>query len=226
MSEKHSGRAEKRSQLYLQNLINKYPEIFDSELSKQLGREIKVNWVSPIEADNYREYRDSAFLKKLGIKNICDSQRPLSDFWPDKGAHWDALGKFDSQVFIVEAKGHIEEIVSPGTGATDPNSLKQIQAALQETKKFLRIKSEYDWSKTLYQYANRLAHLYYLRECCKIDAFLIFLYFTNDTSWDDYGTEYGWKCAELVVHKILGIPAKNKLSKYIRNIYIDVDKLI
>lgn len=165
-------------------------------------------------------------MKKLGIKNICDSQRPLSDFWPDKGAHWDALGKFDSQVFIVEAKGHIEEIVSPGTGATDPNSLKQIQAALQETKKFLRIKSEYDWSKTLYQYANRLAHLYYLRECCKIDAFLIFLYFTNDTSWNDYGTEYGWKCAELVVHKILGIPAKHKLSKYIRNIYIDVDKLI
>ena len=58
MSEKHSGRAEKGRKLYLQNLINKYPEIFDSELSKQLGREIKVNWVSPIEADNYREYRD------------------------------------------------------------------------------------------------------------------------------------------------------------------------
>ena len=34
MAEKHSGRAEKGSQLYLQNLINRYPEIFDSELSK------------------------------------------------------------------------------------------------------------------------------------------------------------------------------------------------
>lgn len=220
-TEEHSGRATKGSQFYLQNLINKYPDL----INKELGEKITVDWVSPLESDDYREYKDEDFLEKLGIREQCDSLRKLKTFWPKNGAHWDALGKADKTVFIVEAKGHIEEIVSPKSCATSLKSIKLIKKSLQETKDYLNIKSDYDWSKTFYQYANRLAHLYYLRECCKIDAHLVFIYFTEDKTWDDYGTEYGWKCAEIVVNKILGIPKNHKLSKFIHNIYIDVNQI-
>lgn len=223
MVEKHYGMV--GSQLHLQNLINKYPQMLNDELSRKLNKKMNIEWVSPLAIEGFKEYKDDDFLKKLDIKDKCDLKRPLKDFWPENGAHWDALGKTDEEVFIVEAKGHIEEIISPESGAKNPESIKKIRNALQETKDFLNVKSEYDWSKTLYQYANRLAHLYYLKECCEVNAHLIFIYFTEDKSWEDYGTEYGWKCAEIVVHKILGLPKQHKLSKYIHNVYIDVNRL-
>jgi len=37
-----------------------------------------------------------------------------------------------------------------------------------------------DWLGRLYQSANRLAYLYFLREIGKIDAFLANVYFTGD----------------------------------------------
>ena len=37
-----------------------------------------------------------------------------------------------------------------------------------------------DWSHCFYQYANRLAHLYLLRESNGLDAFLVFVYFVDD----------------------------------------------
>ena len=33
-----------------------------------------------------------------------------------------------------------------------------------------------------YQYANRLAHLYFLKELNKVDAALVFIYFVGDTT--------------------------------------------
>ena len=53
MSEKHSGRAEKGSQLYLQNLINKYPEIFDDELSSKCYESQKLKYNLENEFEYY-----------------------------------------------------------------------------------------------------------------------------------------------------------------------------
>ena len=40
-----------------------------------------------------------------------------------------------------------------------------------------------------YQYANRLAHLYSLRQMNDIDAYLVFVYFLNDPDLDGPHTE-------------------------------------
>ena len=60
-------------------------------------------------------------------------------------------------------------------------SLDQIRKSLNKTKTNLKIKDPTDWMRKFYQYTNRLAHLYYLREN-NVAAFLIFIYFINDTS--------------------------------------------
>ena len=46
----------------------------------------------------------------------------------------------------------------------------------------MRVTSTTDWTKCFYQYANRLAHLYFLKELNGIDAALVFVYFTGDTT--------------------------------------------
>lgn len=55
-------------------------------------------------------------------------------------------------------------MVSSGTSAKNPQSIKKIENSLNEVKKYLSISDSIDWTGTFYQYVNRIAHLYYLRE--------------------------------------------------------------
>ena len=87
----------------------------------------------------------------------------------------------DSQVILIEAKANVPELKSPGTKAK-LLSKDLIQKSLLEVKQYLEISKGVDWSSTYYQYTNRIAHLFYLREKCKIPAYLINIYFVNDQS--------------------------------------------
>jgi len=107
----------------LQVAINVKKKYLDAEISKVIGKQMKINWKSPLQSDNYAEYRDRDFLKMLGILNkIKDS---LSNFWSDNGPQWDALGVSGDELILVEAKANIPEMVSHGTGAKIPNQLKK-----------------------------------------------------------------------------------------------------
>lgn len=57
-----------------------------------------------------------------------------------------------------------------------------INRALRDTKKFFEVTDGKGWLDEFYQYANRLAHLYFLREICRVDAKLIFVYFCDDST--------------------------------------------
>jgi len=151
---------------------------------------MKINWKSPLQSDNYAEYRDRDFLKMLGILNkIKDS---LSNFWSDNGPQWDALGVSGDELILVEAKANIPEMVSHGTGAKNPQSIKKIRNSLDEVKKYLNINNGIDWTRTFFQYTNRIAHLYYLREKNKIKAHLLFIYFINDATVQGTKTKDEW----------------------------------
>ena len=78
-------------------------------------------------------------------------------------------------------------------------------------------------TQSFYQYLNRLAHLYLLRRLNNIPAYLVFVYFINDhthipTSRDE------WDGALEIVDSLLGTH-KHKLSKYIIDGFIDVEKM-
>jgi len=208
----------------LQDAINKKKKYFDAEISKVIGKQMNIDWKSPLKADDYAEYRDEDFLKKLGILNK-KMKYPLSNFWPNSGPQWDALGVSDDEIILVEAKANIPEMVSSGTGAKNPQSIKKIRNSLDEVKKYLSISDNIDWTGTFYQYVNRIAHLYCLREKNKIKAHLLFIYFINDITVHGPKTKDEWLGAIQTMECYLGLSKKHKLRKYIYDIFIDVSDL-
>ena len=203
----------------LQILINEKKDLLDNKISDSLQKNIKIDWVSPLKDDQFAEYRDLDFLKKLNLEKKI--RYSLSEFWPSRGPQWDALGKTNDLIFIVEAKANLPEIVSPPTGAgTESKSL--IMDSFSEVKEYLNINNSIDWSGTFYQYTNRIAHLYYLRILNGIDAYLVNIYFVNDESVNGPKSKDEWKGAIQIIKNYLGIPKRNKLEKYMIDVFVDV----
>ena len=100
-----------------------------------------------------------------------------------------------------------------------------IDSAIQEVQSYLGIYSAVDWTQVLYQYANRVAHLYFLRQVSQIPAYLVFLYFLGDKEMEGPETIGEWKSALKVGKGILGLGDRNKLSKYMVDVFIDVSGL-
>jgi hypothetical protein len=206
----------------IQKLINDNVLLLDT-LIKQKFKELRaknIEWKSPIKSDDYAEYRDTDFIKKLWIK----IKIPLSSFWPTRGPQWDGLGRTsENEIFLIEAKANIPEVVSPATQASK-NSLSLIEKSLADTKKYLGITNNVSWSGKFYQYSNRIAHLYFLRVLNKIPAYLINIYFINDKSVSGPKCREEWIGAVQVVKAYLGL-SNNKLSKYTADIFIDVNDM-
>ena len=100
------------SQRWLQHFVNHDPLVLDAAIG--VG---PIKWLSPLSSDDFAEYRDKAFLDRLGITL---HRRPLDSFWPSRGPQWDALGRADSgECVLVEAKAHVAEVFSPKTRASE-----------------------------------------------------------------------------------------------------------
>ncbi len=210
------------SQKDLQILINEKKDLLDKEISGILNKDINITWKSPLKTDQFAEYRDNEFLKILNLDSGIVV--PLEDFWPKRGPQWDALGADNKTVFLVEAKAHVPEIVSPPTGA-GPESKSRIIDSFAEVKEYLNADNSIDWTGTFYQYTNRIAHLYYLRVLNGIDAYLVNLYFLNDESVDGPSTKEEWQGAITVIKQYLGIPKNHKLDKYMLDVFVDTKDL-
>ena len=212
------------SQKWIRLAVNNAPSIFNREVRAvcNIGPDKTITWVSPLMDDDYAEYRDEDFLNRLGITL---SRRPLDTFWPHRGPQWDALGRTENgSVLLVEAKANILEILSSGTRAKE-KSRRLIDNSIREVQDFLRVDHTICWTGKLYQYANRLAHLYLLRELNGIDAHLLFVYFTGDKDVNGPKSIIEWESALTVVKGVLGIGKRHRLSKYVSEVFIDVLKL-
>ena len=219
------GKAPGGSRKWLQILINDHPEILHQHLSEHLNLSAidTIEWKSPLVTDEYRELRDQAFLDILDT-NL--ETRPLPDFWPRLGPEWDALGRTSrGDVFIVEAKAHIPEMKTPATQAKNHASIELIRQSLAETQRFVRGSDYVDWSEVFYQYTNRIAHLYLLRELNHVPAWLVFVYFVGDTEMGGPKTVDEWNGAIDLLHQVLGLGPRNPLRGFIVDIFVDVNEL-
>ena len=155
---KHRG-----SQRWLQVAVNRCPEVFDRAVAGAIGLAPgeTLEWVSPLESDAFREYRDQEFLDRLGV---ALNSRPLAEVWPRGGPWWDGLAWTSEERSVLKA--NIPEFDSDPSGAS-PALLHRIQAAFAETKAFLQVRSEAGWSRRFYQYASRIAHLYLLGDALR-----------------------------------------------------------
>lgn len=209
---------------WIRHAVNVTPQLLNERIKAALGLpdSAGITWTSPLANDEYAEYRDEDFLRLTG----SDAQKvPLSNFWPARGPQWDALAKLgDAGSLIVEAKANIPEVISPGTGAGG-DQLALIEKSLAEVKSYMGIDPKLPWSGKFYQFANRLAHLYFLRVLNNNDAYLVFVYFNGDKDVDGPGTTAEWRAALTVAKNILGIPRRHPLSKYIAEVFIDISEI-
>lgn len=179
------GRAFAGSQLQIQIYVNRRPEELNVALA-QASPELNgacFDWVSPVEAQCFAEFSDGAFLSALGL----DEHRPaLRDFWPPGGPHWDGLARVALAsgvrgVVLVEAKSYVGEVYGPGCTASATDSINLIGSSICAAQAWLAVNSTSDWMRgRLYQAANRLSHLYFLREKCGLAAWLANVHFLDD----------------------------------------------
>lgn len=210
----------KGSQKWIQICCNTKVSHFNKEIYRQTDLSLDIEWLSPLANEKYAEYRDNAFLNKLGIKTTS----PLIDFWPKQGPSWDALGKADDIPILVEAKSHIAEAISTPTRASI-DSLMTIQTSLNTVKNHLKVNPEIPWHLSFYQYTNRIAHLYYLRVLNNINAHLLFVNFINDSEMNGPTCAETWEACYQILEAGLGLKPKHVLSKYIHHVIIDTKKL-
>jgi hypothetical protein len=200
---KRQSESNRGSLKWIQRLVEYNPGILDAQLQRlgALPTEGCLTWLSPLRADEFAEYRDSDFLHLIGQGHLAAE---LGSFWPKRGPQWDALATDGGeQIFLLEVKAHAGEMKST-CRAEDDTSLKKIQIACDTTKQVLRADPQSDWLKGYYQYANRLAHLCFLRKH-DVKAWLVFLYITGDTEMGGPRSEAEWAPHICAVHKHLGI---------------------
>jgi hypothetical protein len=80
-----------------------------------------------------------------------------------------------------------------------------------------------NWESGFYQYANRIAHLYFLRCLCDVDAYLIFLYFINDHTHIPT-TRQEWEGALKLQKQFMSLKT-HKLQRYVAGVFIDVNEI-
>ena len=212
----------KGSQMWLQLLINRHPTVIENHLRPvlDLNPEDKILWHSPLAQDEYSEYRDKEFLKRVSTRL---QHRSLASFWPNGGPVWDGLGTTSrDDVILVEAKSHISELASK-CQAREP-AKAQIQKSLKHAAEFYGAAPHADWLNGYYQYANRLAHLYLMRHLNGIPAWLCFVYFVNDSEMSGPKSVAEWRSAIATAHSHLGL-GEHSLTPFIVDLFIDVAEL-
>lgn len=168
-----------------------------------------IEWRSPLKEDNFAEYRDASFLNRLGLGSLFPA---LETFWPSRGPQWDALGLHPTGPLLVEAKAHLKEFASTSAAAS-PKSRQLIAAAFASVQSDLGLASA-TWTTPYYQYANRLAHLWWLRKK-NIDAKLLLVGFIGDAAMGGPAQAEDWRRLFQTADAALGLPSWHALSEHI-----------
>jgi hypothetical protein len=129
----------------------------------------------------------------------------------------------EEKIVLVEAKARLAEFVSPASQASEASLLK-IEAAFAQVKECLGVAPGFDWTQAYYQYANRIAHLWWLREN-GVDAHLMFVDFINDEDVGGPSDIETWRGAYAVADDQLGLPQRHALSPFIHHVYPDTKLL-
>jgi hypothetical protein len=134
-----------------------------------------LRWLCPLETTDWLELRDEMWEQS----HLPWPSPQQAGWWPKGGPQWDGVAVVPGSsgrrgVLLVEAKSHVAELSSAIDAS--PDSKKLIEKALDETRRFVRGRSRASWYTAYYQYANRLAWLYYLRAKRGLDAWLLCVY--------------------------------------------------
>lgn len=195
------------------------------ELSAKVGAAIGAGRICWLDFPREGEWKGLDFLP-----DNSPAKNEWKTFWPQTGNmhNWDAVGvrKTDAgeEYLLVEAKAHIKEL-NTKCGARDQRSIQIIEEALRATRKEFgadETKAS-NWLNRYYQYANRLAVLYFMREH-DIPAHLVFICFLGDSfparsNIKCPKTEAPWHKALADVHKRLGLSDAGLYKERVHHLY-------
>lgn len=203
---------------WIQQAVNDPARSIDGPILARLPHASRIEWLSPLATDDHAEYRDGAFLDRIGASHLAAA---LNAFWPARGPQWDALARTDAgDVLLVEAKAHIGELCSPRSKASEA-SLGRIISALDATAASLGAKPLAAWNVAFYQLANRLAHLHFLRSQ-SLPAWLVLVNFVGDDEMDGPSSEEVWRAAYDMAGHVMGLPQRHLLSAHMIEIFPDL----
>jgi hypothetical protein len=92
-------------------------------------------------------------------------------------------------------------------------SLPIIKTALQAAATDLKASPRAPWHRVFYQLANRIAHLWFLRDR-GVNAHLVLVNFTNVAEVNGPASADEWRAAYQVVWYVLGLHAGHMLSRH------------
>jgi len=207
------------------------------ELSKRVLKETGGEWITWLDFGYNLAMAPLNYDRELvGLDFIHDAKvkRGWKAFWPQTGnaQNWDAVGKINygdhEEWLLVEAKAHLGEVISH-CGAKSEHSINKIKLAFEKTMRACcdcPMDVEY-WLSPYYQFANRLAVLYFLMRECKpaIPARLLFIYFTGDQRIDVECPEKedGWRPIVKAMEEKLGIDTRGDLYQRVKHLFIPVN---
>lgn len=202
------GRAFAGSQLQVQIYVARRQAELSSAVAAVIqrpGLEEHLRWVAPSEEQRFSEPNDGRFMEVLGLG---EHKRKLREFWPTGGPHWDALavvsaGDAPTVIILAEGKSYPSEVHGPGSLATADSSKQLISRSLEEARAWFHAEDTPEWKGTLYQYANRLAHVFFFHREFGISTWLVNLCFADDTTTTPT-TETEWQAALPSFKKRLG----------------------
>ena len=96
--------------------------------------------------------------------------------------------------------------------------MERIQKALAEAKRAFRCTKDAPWHSPFYQYANRLAHLYFLNSLNDVDAYLVFLYFVDAPDVPSSCSIEQWEGADRLTKKCLGLGKRHPYHDRVKTI--------
>lgn len=202
----------------------KHPEFIDSYVTAVLPQpDGAISWLYPSETTTAEATEEPKDLSFVDLTERQDEK--WRDFWPSPGnRRWDGVARWNGEWLLFEAKANEREFISHRADAS-PRSLSQIIVALDEVKRYLRVPQDSVWHKDYYQYANRIAVLYFLNVVAKIPARLIFLYFTGDAFPDGRPcpqNDQDWRPLIGKCHAELKLPEVHPLSDRIHDVFVPV----
>lgn len=202
-----TGWADKGSKLQTQLYVNKQREELTERVLNALptlrDREPTLEWVVPLEkpkspdAKPFAEPRDAAMLAELELSSL---EEELANFWPARGAVWDALAichfpDGSTGALLAEGKNYPDEMYSAGTGAGKSGtsaafaSRHQIERAIAWVQGRLQMPLDVArWldplnpeqpSSSLFQTANRIAYAVWFQSQ-GVQAWVCHLLYLND----------------------------------------------
>jgi hypothetical protein len=174
----------------------RYRNLLNQLVEKEVEGRV-LEWLDFIPGD-YSEYNTRVPCQTklpdheyVGV-DFLQSERPdvvkaWKDFWPRTGnqQNWDSVGRIEidgkKTLLLVEAKANLDELRSDCKATGSGQGI--IESALDQTRRCFGLKPIGDLKKRYYQYANRLAILYFLNKHLQehpVPTKLLLVYFTGD----------------------------------------------